>query len=71
MWLWMLGVYVSGLCGMSKPASVATAFKARRLFSEYGRLTDDVTRSALTMDGKLTPGGCPPVYSRAVLILDG
>lgn len=40
---------------MSKPASVATTFKPRRLFTEYGRLADDVARSALTVDGKLTP----------------
>ncbi|XP_016655881.1 uncharacterized protein LOC115033434 [Acyrthosiphon pisum] len=44
-WLTTAARLVSVDCGMSAPASSATAFTTKRLVSEYGRRTDDALGS--------------------------
>lgn len=36
MWIYIVGVYVSDVCGMGKPDSISTAFSQKRLLVEYG-----------------------------------
>lgn len=52
MWIYIVSVYVSEVCGMGKPNLVSRAFSQKRLLVEYGMYGEEA-RPSLTIDGKL------------------
>lgn len=71
-WLTTAARLVSVDCGMSAPASSATAFTIKRLVSEYGRRTDNALGS-LSISGTISYATVldafvhPNVYRLAIL----